>query len=82
MTDVGGMGAGGDVLDVPHAEIRRAVEKVCARFDLDYWRQCDEAARFPAEFFDAIRKDGWLGIMMPPGLGGAGLGVGAGATLV
>jgi acyl-CoA dehydrogenase len=58
-----------------HQEIDGSVRKVCAQFDDKYWHECDEAARFPEEFYAAMATAGWLGITMPPELGGAGLGV-------
>ncbi|AKH69130.1 acyl-CoA dehydrogenase [Spongiibacter sp. IMCC21906] len=58
-----------------HKEIDESVRKVCAEFSDDYWMECDEEARFPEEFYDAMAKSGWLGITMPEELGGAGLGV-------
>jgi acyl-CoA dehydrogenase len=55
--------------------IRAAVEKICARFDDDYWLGKDRDGSFPEEFHRAFADDGWLGIAMPQALGGAGLGV-------
>jgi|TARA_Y100001936_G_scaffold226803_1_gene246516 acyl-CoA dehydrogenase len=56
-------------------EIDESVRKVCSEFTDDYWMECDEAARFPEEFYQAMANSGWLGITMPEELGGAGLGV-------
>lgn len=56
-------------------EIDASVRKVCAQFTDDYWHECDEHSRFPEEFYAAMAAAGWLGITMPPELGGAGLGV-------
>jgi acyl-CoA dehydrogenase len=56
-------------------QIDTEVRKVCAEFGDVYWSQCDEQARFPAEFYSAMASSGWLGITMPEDLGGAGLGV-------
>jgi acyl-CoA dehydrogenase len=55
--------------------IRVAVEKICARFDDDYWLAKDRDGGFPEEFHRAFAADGWLGIAMPQAFGGAGLGV-------
>src|SRR5438105_15360285 len=55
--------------------IRDAIEKVCARFDLDYWLTKDREGGFPLDFHAALARDGWLGIAMPQDYGGAGLGV-------
>lgn len=51
------------------------VSAVCRGFGDDYWRACDDEARFPREFHRAMAEGGWLGITMPEDLGGAGLGV-------
>lgn len=66
----------------PHPEIREAIGKLCARFDDDYWRRCDEDGVLAVEFIDAMKEAGWLGIVMPEEYGGAGLGLSAAATMV
>lgn len=55
--------------------IREGVERVCARFDADYWRRTDESGEFPEAFVAAMAEGGWLGTAMPTELGGAGLGL-------
>ena len=55
--------------------IRAAIEKICARFDAEYWLRKDTEGGFPADFHQAFARDGWLGIAMPEQYGGAGLGV-------
>jgi len=52
-----------------------AVESLCARFDADYWAECEQSASFPHAFHAAIARAGWLGIAMPEAYGGAGLGI-------
>lgn len=54
-------------------EIRAAVRRICEKFDLDYWRRCDEAGDYPAEFVAAMTEAGWLGAMIPEDYGGSGL---------
>ena len=56
-------------------EIRQAIAKLCARFDAEYWRKRDREGEFPADFHQALARDGWLGIAMPQAYGGAGLGI-------
>lgn len=63
-------------------ELREAVEAICRRFPLEYWREHDKSGTFPEEFVKAFAEGGWLGIAMPPALGGAGLGIGAAATMM
>ena len=62
-------------------EIRDAVQKVCERFDDDYWADKDQSGTFPEEFVAAITEGGWLGIAMPTEYGGAGLGITEAAVL-
>ena len=45
--------------------IREAVAKLCERFDDDYWLKRDSEGGFPADFHQALAKDGWLGVAMP-----------------
>lgn len=56
-------------------EIRMAVRKICARFDLDYWRRCDESESYPSEFVQAMTEAGWLAALIPEEYGGSGLGL-------
>ena len=55
--------------------IREAIAKLCARFDAEYWRKRDAEGGVPADFHQALARDGWLGIAMPQEHGGAGLGI-------
>ena len=55
--------------------IDAGVREICAGFDDDYWSECEENARFPSEYYEAMAKGGWLGITMPEEVGGSGLGV-------
>jgi acyl-CoA dehydrogenase len=48
----------------------------------EYWLQRDREGGFPHAFFDAIARDGWLGIAMPERYGGAGLGITEAALLM
>ena len=62
--------------------IRENVERLCARFDDDYWLDRDDTGEFPADFHQAMAEAGWLGIAMPEEFGGAALGVTEAAILV
>ncbi len=55
--------------------IVEGVGAICRRFGDEYWRACDDEARFPREFHGAMADAGFLGITMPEAHGGAGLGV-------
>lgn len=56
-------------------EIRRAVRQVCQEFPDEYWRECDEAHRFPWDFYQTMAKGGWIGIAIPEKYGGGGRGI-------
>jgi acyl-CoA dehydrogenase len=62
--------------------LRDAVEKICARFGDDYWQARDRDKQFPEEFRRALAADGWLGICIPQGYGGAGLGIADAAIMM
>ena len=48
----------------------------------EYWLAREREGGFPHEFFEAIARDGWLGIAMPEAYGGAGLGITEAALLM
>jgi acyl-CoA dehydrogenase len=58
-----------------HREIQEAIEKLCRRFDDDYWLQQDQDGTFPHAFHRAVADGGWLGIAMPTAHGGSSLGI-------
>lgn len=62
-------------LSTEQVALREAIAALCARFDAQYWADCDRDGRFPRAFFEAVAGAGWLGIAMPPAFGGAGLGI-------
>jgi len=55
--------------------IRDSVTKICSYFDDAYWRKRDDEGGFPHDFYDALAKEGWLGICTAEKNGGSGLGV-------
>lgn len=61
--------------------IRDAIQKICSRFDAEYWLQRDRDGEFPEDFVAAITEGGWLGIAMPEEHGGSGLGITEAAIL-
>ena len=62
--------------------IREAIDKLCARFPDEYWLKRDREGGFPADFHQALARDGWLGIAMPEPVGGAGLGISEAAVMM
>jgi len=55
--------------------IKDQIEKICAKFDDDYWLARDDDGKYPDDFVAEIVAGGWLGIALPEEYGGAGLGV-------
>jgi acyl-CoA dehydrogenase len=72
-----------DFAPTPEQErIREAIGRLCARFPDEYWLERDREGGFPADFHQALAKDGWLGIAMPEAVGGAGLGITEAAVMM
>jgi acyl-CoA dehydrogenase len=55
--------------------IRDAIQRICQKFDADYWLKKDREGGFPHDFHKAFAEAGWLGICIPEEFGGSGLGV-------
>lgn len=64
------------------AEIRRAVQALCAEFPGEYWRAKDSVRAYPAEFVDALTKSGFLAALIPEAYGGSGLNLAAAAVIM
>lgn len=69
-------------LSAEQQAIRRAIEKLCARFPDGYWLAKDSEGGFPHDFHRAFALDGWLGIAIPQAYGGSGLGVTEAAVMM
>jgi acyl-CoA dehydrogenase len=55
--------------------IRTAVRDLCADYPDAYWRELDAKHEYPTAFVRALTEGGWLGCLIPPEYGGAGLGI-------
>ncbi|MFM5885185.1 MAG: acyl-CoA dehydrogenase family protein [Novosphingobium sp.] len=64
------------------AEIRRAVQALCAEFPGEYWREKDRERAYPAEFVDALTTAGFLAALIPEEFGGSGLKLDAAAVIM
>ncbi|MGE3775359.1 MAG: acyl-CoA dehydrogenase family protein [Gammaproteobacteria bacterium] len=62
--------------------IRDAINRLCAKFDADYWLRCDNEGHYPEEFVAEVVAGGWLGIAMPEAYGGSGLGITEGTIMM
>ena len=58
-----------------HPEIREAVRSLVGGFGDTYFRAKDEERAYPAEFVEALTREGWLAALIPELYGGAGLGL-------
>ncbi len=65
-----------------HPEIREGITRLCTGFPGSYWRQCDRDQAYPAEFVQALTKEGYLGALIPEDYGGLGLTLSAGAAIL
>ncbi|WP_010530092.1 acyl-CoA dehydrogenase family protein [Lentibacillus jeotgali] len=63
-------------------DIKSAVRELCIRFDLEYWKKCDEEEKYPEEFVKAMSDAGWLGALIPEEYGGSNLGITEGALIL
>jgi len=64
------------------AEIREAVQAVCADFPGEYWRELDRERAYPTEFTRAMTESGFLGALIPEEYGGSGLGLVAATAIL
>ncbi|MGR6999396.1 acyl-CoA dehydrogenase family protein [Yinghuangia aomiensis] len=55
--------------------IRESVRQTCKAFDDEYWRRQDQQHEFPWDFYNAMAKNGWVGVAMPEEYGGGGGGI-------
>ncbi|GAA4915932.1 acyl-CoA dehydrogenase [Actinomycetospora succinea] len=65
-----------------HRLVREAVRDLCARFDDDYWAECERTHTFPWAFYDAMAAGGWVGIAIPEQYGGGGQGIAVAAIVL
>lgn len=65
-----------------YAAIREGVAKVCAEFPGSYWRDLDTRRAYPADFVNALIREGYLAAMIPEEYGGSGLNLTASAVIL
>lgn len=58
-----------------HRLIRHAIREICGKFPDEYWAELDASHTFPQAFYDAMAKNGWIGIAIPAEYGGGGAGI-------
>lgn len=69
-------------VDEDTLQIREGVRRVCQDFDDAYWRDRDERHEFPMDFYDALARNGWIGVAIPEEYGGSGTGITAASILL
>jgi acyl-CoA dehydrogenase len=63
------------------ADIRSAVQALCAGFPGQYWREL-EPNRYPEEFVTELTRQGWLAALIPEEYGGPGLTLGPASVIL
>ena len=59
-------------LNDPHADLRRAVRRLCDDFPGPYWQEVDAAEAYPEAFVAAMTESGFLSALIPEEYGGGG----------
>jgi acyl-CoA dehydrogenase len=63
-------------------DLRAAIDRICADFPDQYWRDLDRERAYPEKFVDALTGTGCLGALVPEEHGGLGLGVGDASVIL
>jgi len=58
-----------------YQDVRDGVRALCGGFPDEYFRKVDAEGQYPAEFVDALTREGWLAALIPEEFGGSGLGL-------
>ena len=64
------------------ADLRAAIDRICADYPGEYWRELDRERAYPEKFVDALTGTGCLGALVPEEYGGLGLGVGDASAIL
>ena len=62
--------------------LKAGVAEICKRYPGEYWRDLDTRREYPEAFVSELTKAGYLGGLIPPEYGGAGLGVAEGGLIL
>lgn len=65
-----------------YADIREQVQKLCAQYPGEYWRDLDIKREYPTAFVKALTEAGYLSVLIPEEFGGSGLGISAAAAIM
>lgn len=64
------------------AQIRAAVQRVCADFPGSYWQELDRNRAYPKDFVRALTEHGFLSVLIPAEFDGSGLGLDAATAIL
>jgi len=65
-----------------YQEIREQIQKLCAQYPGEYWRDLDTKREYPTAFVKALTEAGYLSVLIPEEFGGSGLGITAAAVIM
>jgi acyl-CoA dehydrogenase len=64
------------------ADLRAAVDRICADFPGQYWRDLDRERAYPEKFVEALTATGCLSALIPEEYGGLGLSLGDASVIL
>ncbi len=62
--------------------LKAGVTEICKRYPGEYWRDLDSRREYPEKFVNELTQTGYLGCLIPPEYGGAGLGMREGGLIL
>ena len=65
-----------------YQEIREQIQKLCAQYPGEYWRDLDTKREYPTAFVKALAEAGYLSVLIPEEFGGSGPGITAAAVIM
>jgi acyl-CoA dehydrogenase len=63
-------------------QLKAGVTEICKRYPGEYWRDLDSRREYPEKFVDELTQAGYLGALIPPEYGGAGLPIADGCLIL
>jgi len=63
-------------------QLKAGVTEICKRYPGEYWRELDAKREYPEKFVNELTQSGYLGCLIPPEYGGAGLGMREGGLIL
>ena len=62
--------------------LKAGITEICKRYPGEYWRDLDSRREYPEKFVNELTQSGYLGCLIPPEYGGAGLGMREGGLIL